>query len=64
MGGCKACECTEETGSERVMGAGRAGQEREGVCESERERGRGTSEHALHVMQSVHMALYHAVINT
>lgn len=44
---------------------GKAAQEREGsvresVCEWEG----GVSKHALHVIQSVHMALYYAVINT
>lgn len=53
----------ERDGSEQ---SGSAMQEREGVCESERgeDGGRGASKHALHVIQSVHMAVYYAFINT
>ena len=41
------------------------GGERGGVCEGVGGRERvGGGKHALHVIQSVHMALYSAVINT
>lgn len=65
----KACKCAEETGSKRaggrVIGAGsQAEQCRRGrECVRVRE-GRRASKHALHVIQSVHMALYYAFINT
>lgn len=53
-------EMRSDRAGERVIGAGREGGRE---CVRVRE-GRGASKHALHVIQSVHMALYYAVINT
>lgn len=58
------CASVDERGSRGEGESDGSRQSRRGrECEREQWRGVWAREHALHVMQSVHMALYYAVIN-